>query len=316
MDNCSNDLIPEWMNFVYGILDSNDLPLNLSREMLQTNDVVQNMKQYVKKQVIKMIQEFSKENRDQYIQFYENYNKNLKWAITDGETRLENVLLWKNNKNNEYISFDDYIDKYLIEDQKQIFYITGDSIQSVSDSIFLQKFKEKNVTVLYMIDPIDEFVMQRIPKYKDCELVNISKDFDSELFKDKTEDEYIDFFKYMKEQLEQYDVETVKGSAFLKDYPICISSSKYGWSGHMEKVMKSQPLHEQKLFEFQKGKKVVEINVCHPLIQSLYNIYKDDENKETLNDKLYLLFSTASLHSGYTLNDYNRYSEKIYNLLK
>lgn len=319
LENCGRELIPEWMNFVYGIVDSNDLPLNVSREMLQTNVTVQNMKKYIKKQVIKMIVDFKENNRDKFIEFYKEYSKSLKWAITDNEDKLKSVLLWNHNHDeNKLITFDEYIENHLIENQKQIFYLTGDSYENCKRSIFLEKFNAHNICVLFFIDPIDEFLGQRLDKYNDYEFVNIAKDFKSELFDnndDAKNDEDLkdnEFFKHIKEVLKD-KIEDVRISKLLKDSPACITSAKYGWSGHMEKVMQSQPLQNNQMFQFQKGKRIMELNMEHPIIQKLESFFT--EKSEQIDAKIDLLYQTALLQSGFTLDDLNEYSSLIYNNL-
>lgn len=323
MDNCSNEFVPEWMSFVTGVIDSNDLPLNISREMLQTNEYVKGIKKYVKKQVVKMLSEFFKDDRENYTVFYSDNQKHLKWGISDGEYSLGEFLLWNNSKDEKLICFDDYIENHMKEGQKEIFYMTADSIEDIKKSIFMETFFEKDICVLYMTESIDEFMIQRLPKYKEYSLVNITKEFQSELFKqddddqekEKTNDEkeetLLTFIKeYLKEQIKD-----VKKSFRLKDSPACLTAEKFGWSGHMEKIMKSQPLQDKAINYMTTLPKNLEINMEHPYISTLNELYTNDKEDPKLKEKIDILYQLSVLQSGFNIKDSNEFCKKIYSIL-
>lgn len=334
MEHCGKELIPEWMGFVTGIVDSNDLQLNVSREMLQSDSVVKSMKKYIQKQVMKMLQEFYEKDREKYVSFYKENQKYLKWGITQGEKNLEEFLLFPHSKseNEEWVTFQEYVDKQFVDGQKQIFYMTGDNLEDMKKSIFMERFLEKGITVLYMDDPIDEFVMQSLHKFKDYDVVNISKDFESNLFKkdsandtdaseEKTEDTEPKedgnqpFFEYIKKCMGP-KVSEVKASQRLKDSPACVTANRYGWSGHMEKVMKSQPLQEKQMMMFSSLPKSLELNMEHPLVKGLFNRFTKDKESDELATHIKTVYDIALLQSGYTPEDANTLCKTLFQLVE
>ena len=330
MEHCGKELIPEWMGFITGIVDSNDLQLNVSREMLQSDAVVKSMKKYIQKQVLKMLGEFFEKDREKYLQFYKQNHKHLKWGLTQGEKGVDEYLLFRHSKNEEeWISFQEYVDKSFVEGQKQIFYVTGDKLEDMKSSIFMERFVEKGIDVLYMDDPIDEFVMQELPKFKDFETVNVSKDFESDLFKDpastenddeekskeKEEDPATPFFHFVKKCMDA-KVHDVKASKRLKESPACVTANRYGWSGHMEKVMKSQPLQESQMLMFASLPKTFELNMEHPIVQSIRARFEKDETSEDLAKDVKTLYNISLLQSGYTPEDANTFCKTLFDLLK
>lgn len=344
MEHCGKELIPEWMGFITGIVDSNDLQLNVSREMLQSDVVVKSMKKYIQKQVLKMLGDFFEKEREKYITFYKENHKYIKWGMTQGEKGLEDFLVFphsKAEKEGEYISFQDYVDKYMVEGQKQIFYMTGDNLEEMKSSIFMEKFLEKGITVLYMDDPIDEFTMQAFHKYKEYDVVNISKDFDSDVLKEEGEGETKSaenadggtdgdgekseseegltekaFFEFVKATVGTNKVSEVKASRRLKDSPACVTANRYGWSGHMEKVMKSQPLQEKQMMMFSSLPKTMEVNMQHRIIKSLVQQFTTDKESEAFVANVKTLYNISLLQSGYTPDDANTFCKTLFGMLE
>ena len=269
MDDC-RELVPEWMSFVSGIIDSCDLPLNVSREMLQQNKVVQSIKKHITKQVLKMLDDLGNDE-EKFKKFYDNFGKNVKLAIYEGENKLAKFLRYQTNLDETAISLDDYVDK-MKEEQKSIYYLSGDSLATVRNSTFLKKFTKLGYRVLFLTEPIDEFMIQKLNKYGDFDLVNITKD-EVKLSEDDKEQEkmYEGLCKYMKETLGD-KVESVKLSTRLENEPTCIVTSKFGWSANMERIMKAQALGDNKNMMFMQGRKILEINPEHKLIQKLKTI--------------------------------------------
>lgn len=319
MDDCSKEIVPEWCGFITGIVDSNDIPLNISREMLQRNEYMDSMKRYIRKQVLKMIDEFSK-NREIYIPFYSQHSRYLKWGIANGENSLAEYLLWRHSHDDEtMISFDEYIEKHVQENQKEIFFMSGDSIEDIKKSIFMEQFLEKNVCVLFFTESIDVFMIQRIPKYKDLTIVNITKQFESKLFENMTTDEKKHkenkLITFIKDHLKS-SVQDVVESKRLKDSPACVAANKYGWSAHMEKVMRSQPLQDDVASKMVGLPKYLEINIDHPLIIKMQQMLEDESQHENLKVQTEMLFNIATIQSGFSVPNVSDFCHKMYDFLQ
>lgn len=330
MEHCGKELIPEWMGFVSGVVDASDIRLNVSREMLQNDEVVRTLKKYIQKQIVKMVSDFCDNEREKYLEYYKQNHKFLKWGITQGEPKFESNLLWQHSKKeDEWITFDEYIEKYVVEDQKQIFVLTGDNLAQMKNSIFLERFTEKDICVLYMNEAIDEFVLQNITKYKDYPLVNITKDFESNLFdivsdekstelaeENKVEEEnQKDFFNFLKECLTT-KISEVKVSKRLKESPACISANRFGWSGNFEKVMKSQALQENNTMMFASLPKTLELNIEHDLVKKLREKYDSCVERDDLKKQIQLFYSVTLLQSGFSIDDTTTFCKDLYELMK
>jgi molecular chaperone HtpG len=320
MDDCSKEIVPEWCSFITGIVDSNDIPLNISREMLQQNQYMNSMKKYIQKQVLKMLDDFS-QNKEQYIStFYPQHSRYLKWGIANGENALAKYLFWYHSQNEEeYISLDEYIEKHLKEDQKEIFFISGESIEEIKKSIYMERFLEKDICVLFFIESIDIFMIQRLPQYKDYTIVNIAKQFESKLFdddkenkEDKTEENKL--ITFMKEFLKE-KVQDVTISKRLTGSPACVAANRYGWSAHMEKVMRSQPLQDDVTSRMTGLPKYLEINIDHPLIKNMETMLEDESSHDVLKEKIEMLLSIATVQSGFTVSNVSQFCNKMYNML-
>lgn len=358
MENCGKELIPDWMCFVTGIVDSNDLALNVSREMLQNNHLVRNMKSYMTKQVFKMLGEFIEKDRKKYGLFYENNGKFLKWAVTERESKMVDYLMWEcstcnTNEDDKRITFVEYVDKF-VENQNQIFYITGDDKEEMRNSVFMERFNERNVPVLFFTEPIDEFVVQHVRKFKEYDLVDIGKEFSTDLFNDlkeegkelqkattadlvskvpkengeSTEDEQEGnmeeesvpkktFLAFILETLSQFNIDEVIQSIRLKDTPACLVSKKYGWTGHMEKVMKSQALQDKQFNMFSMMPKQWEVNLDHRLIKELQEKYEEETlPMEEIKKRIEVLYRITVMQSGYPLKDNTQFCKDLFQMLE
>jgi len=246
MDDCE-DLIPEWLSFVKGVVDSNDLPLNISRETLQQNRILKVIKKNIVKKCLEMFAEIA-ENQEDYKKFYEQFSKNLKLGIHEDSTnrkKLADLLRFHTSKSGEdMISFKDYIQR-MKEGQKDIFYITGESRAAVATSPFIESLKKKGYEVLYLVDPIDEYMVQQMKDYDDKKLKCVTKeglDIDeTEDEKKKREEEKAKFeplCKLMKDILGDKVEKVVLGSR-IDESPCVLVTSEYGWSANMERIMKA-----------------------------------------------------------------------------
>lgn len=314
MDSCPIDIMPDWMNFVCGVIETNNLPLTVSRDTFQHNDSIKQLKKFLRKQVCALLIDFFNKDRKSFTDFYYNFSKHLKWAVNDDESRLESILLWCNSRNNEFISFEEYIKSYMTEGQKYIYYMTGNSVDDMKSSIFIKPFKKQNKCVLLLDAPIDEFLMQKIKSFKDHELVDISKEFGEDEEEDHSDEEDREFFQKIQELINDSNIQTIRYSNLLDiDDAARIISNKTGWSGHMENIMKAQPLHEEKVFELQKGKRIFEINKHHPVILKFKKDFQQQNNISV--DNLKLLYNLALLHSGYQPIDLTHFTNIVYTKL-
>ena len=313
----SNELCPEWLSFVKGIVDSEDLPLNISREILQQNKILKVIKKNIVKKVIELLTELS-EDKEKYSQFYEQYSKNIKLGIhedNNNKVRLSKLLRFKSSKSeNEVISFDDYISN-MNEEQKEIYYIIGESQEYVNNAPFLEKLKKKDIEVIYMTDPIDEYMMQQLTDYDGKKFVNICK---SKLNIDDTEvdtKKYEEFCKKIKEILKN-NVENVVISNRLVDSPCCLVSSDFGWSANMERIMKAQALNVNNMNAYMKSRKIFELNIEHNIIKNLYKQYVDNNTDTKFNNFINIIYDTCALASGFSIDDPKLYSNVMYDLIQ
>lgn len=316
-DNC-DDFMPEYLSFVKGVVDCDDLPLNVSREFLQNSSVLKTIKTSLVKKCLELFNELL-EDQDKYKKFYESYQKNIKLGIHDdhkNKDKLIEMLRFYTMKNvDTLVSLSDYIEK-MSEEQKHIYYISGESMESITNSPFLEKCREKCYDVIFMIDVIDEYIAQQLSEYKGKKLLNLSKDdtFDElngEL-DDNVNKNYEEFCKYAKEQLH---VEKVVLSTKLVSSPMVVSSGQHGWTANMERIMKAQALgNNNAMMQGIMSKKILELNPNHKLVTSMLKLF-DSEERDKLNTILKIVYTTVLLESGYTVDNTKNYADSVYNLV-
>merc|ERR1719310_556676 len=248
MDDC-DELIPEWLSFVKGVVDSEDMPLNISRETLQQNKILRVIKKNLVKKCLEMFAEIS-EKKDDYKKFYEQFSKNIKLGIHEDSTnrmKVAELMRYHTSKSgDEQISLKEYVDR-MKEGQSDIYYITGESIASVSSSPFIETLRKKGLEVIYMVDPVDEYAVQQLKEFDGKKLKSVTKeglDIEDEDEKKKLEElkaEFEPLSKLMKEVLGD-KVEKVVVSSRMADSPCVLTTSEYGWSANMERIMKAQAL--------------------------------------------------------------------------
>jgi len=323
MDDCE-DLIPDYLNFVRGVIDSEDLPLNISREMLQQNKILKVIRKNIVKKVMEQIEEIA-EDKDSFKKFYEQFGKNLKLGIHEDSTnrkKLAGHLRFATSASgDEMCSLTDYVSR-MKENQKDIFYITGESKEVVAASSFVERLKKRGLEVVYMTEPIDEYVVQQLKEFDGKNLVSVTKEGlelpEDEAEKEKREGDLKKFeglCKVMKDILDK-KVERVVVSSRLVSSPCCIVTSQYGWTANMERIMKAQALRDTSTMGYMAAKKHMEINPDHSIIENLRQRAEADKNDKSVKDLVMLLFETGLLSSGFSLEDPQVHAVRIHRMIK
>ncbi|XP_042489301.1 endoplasmin homolog [Macadamia integrifolia] len=338
-----DELLPKYLNFLKGLVDSDTLPLNVSREMLQQHSSLKTIKKKLIRKALDMIRKIAEEDPDeandkdnkeaekaddndekkgQYTKFWNEFGKSIKLGIIEdaaNRNRLAKLLRVESTKSGGGLtSLDQYISR-MKPGQKDIFYITGTSKEQLEKSPFLERLTKKDFEVIFFTDPVDEYLMQYLMDYEDKKFQNVSKE-GLKLGKESKDKELKESFKeltkWWKGALASENVDDVKISNRLEDSPCVVVTSKYGWSANMEKIMQSQTLSDAKQQAYMRGKRVLEINPRHPIIKELRERVVKDSEDENVKQTARLMYQTALMESGFILNDPKDFASSIYSSVK
>ncbi|XP_024030256.1 endoplasmin homolog [Morus notabilis] len=338
-----DELVPKYLNFLQGLVDSDTLPLNVSREMLQQHSSLKTIKKKLIRKALDMIRKLADEDPDesndkdkkdvekssdddekrgQYTKFWNEFGKSIKLGIIEDATnrnRLAKLLRFESTKSDgKLTSLDQYISR-MKSGQKDIFYITGNSKEQLEKSPFLERLKKKNYEVIFFTDPVDEYLMQYLMDYEDKKFQNVSKE-GLKLGKDskakELKESFKDLTKWWKSALASDNVDDVKVSNRLDDTPCVVVTSKYGWSANMERIMQSQTLSDASKQAYMRGKRVLEINPRHPIIKELRERVVKDPEDESVKQTSQLIYQTALMESGFMLTDPKDFANRIYSSVK
>ncbi len=319
MDNCE-DLVPEWLSFTRGVIDSSDLPLNVSREMLQHNKIIRVMRKKIISKTLELLTELSNDI-EAYNKFYQNFSKNIKLGVyEEDQTTSEKIakhLRFYTNKSDKLRSLDEYIEN-MKDNQKNIFYLTGESKEFVENSVFLERLNKNGYEVLYLIEAIDEYMIQNFKKYQDYEFTSVSKEglkLDEDEPINENNETNNELCGIIKEILND-KIEKVIVSDRIVESPCCLVTGGHGWSANMERIMKAQALGDSNQRMYMASKKIMEINPDHVIMKSLREKISKDKNDPTVLDIVYLLYDISCVSSGFVVDNVNSFSKKFYNILE
>jgi len=356
------DLLPQYLNFVKGVIDSDDLPLNVSRETLQQHKVLKVMGKKLVRKCLEMLRKLSQkaakdaekeaeekddddkkdddekaadkkddkaeEKEDPYVKFWEEFGKSIKLGLVEdssNRTKLSKLLRFKTSKSDgKWVSLEQYVEN-MKEDQEHIYYVTGESLEAVQNSPFLEQCKARDLEVLFLTEPIDEYAVQNLTEFDGKRLMSVTKEGlkfggDEDVLDGKREKLYKEKFDKLTTFLKDTygkAVEKVAISNRLEATPCVLVTSQYGYSANMERIMKSQAFSDAKKSSYLFSKKTMEINPRHPIIVELNNrVSGDGEITDEVKDLALVLLDTALINSGFHMEDSRDFSQRMYRVMK
>jgi molecular chaperone HtpG len=308
MDDCQ-DLMPEYFRFIKGVVDAPDLNLNISREILQQDRLVRNIRRNLVKKLFELLNAMKPET---YEKLWEEFGAVLKVGVQtdiENKTRIADLLRYKTTKSDgKWRSLSEYVEA-MQPDQKEIYYITGENLSALINSPLLEQLKSKDVEVLLMTDPIDEWVTQALTEYDGKKLKSAEKgELDPDAVDADKKDRYETLFKHIRAQLED-TIKEVRPSTRLTDSVACLSGDTYDMSGYMEKILKAagQPIPE--------NKRVLELNMAHPVMDKVHAMFEANKEDAKLKEYIHLLLDLAVIGEGGKVNDPSRFSRLVGDLM-
>merc|ERR1712216_315466 len=345
------DLMPRWLSFIKGVVDSEDLPLNVSREMLQTSKVLRVIKKKLVTKALEMIRKMAEkkkkddddkkdekegekktpspaeeaEDNEEYLKFWKEFAKAIKLGLyedSSNRTKLAKLLRFQTSKSGDnWTSLEKYISR-MKKGQKHIYYISGETKDAVEKSPFLERLRKKDLEVLYYVDPIDEYAMPQLTEFKGFQFMGANKE-NLKLEDDDMEEKKLKKIGEMYKPLTDWFKETLGSkiekavvSNRLLETPAIIVSSQYGWSTNMERIMKAQTMGNQDRSQQMMSQKTFEINPAHPIIRELKSRVESDDKDQEAKDIAHTLFDVALVGTGLTPNDPADFASRVQVLMR
>lgn len=322
-----NDMMPKYLNFIKGVVDSDDLPLNVSRETLQQHKLLKVIRKKLVRKSLDMIKKIAEEQYND--KFWKEFGTNIKLGVIEdhsNRTRLAKLLRFQtSNSETDLASLEQYVER-MKEKQDKIYFMAGTSRKEAESSPFVEKLLKKGYEVIYLTEPVDEYCIQALPEFDGKRFQNVAKEgvkFDeSEKTKEKREaleKEFEPLTTWLKDKPLKDMIEKAVLSQRLTNSPCALVASQYGWSGNMERIMKAQAYQTGKDIStnyYASQKKTLELNPKHPLVKQLLNRVNTDAEDQTASDLAVVLFETATLRSGYQLADTKAYGDRIERMLR
>lgn len=330
------ELMPRYLNFIRGVVDSDDLPLNVSRETLQHHKVLKVMGKKLVRKALEMLrklaedgekekQDESHEGDDVYTKFWKEFGKSIKLGTMEdasNRSKLSKLLRYVSaNSNGKLISLQEYVDN-MKEDQEVIYYIAGENKEAVEKSPMLERLRKRGYDVIYMIDPIDEYTLQNLSEFEGKKLQSVTKE-GLKLGETDEEKKRLTAYKSKFEPLTDYLKETLKGkvekvtiSNRLEETPCVLVTSQYGYSANMERIMRAQAFSDQERTKMMLSKKTMELNPRHPIIENLLHMVQDHPADEQTKNYASLIYDTALLNSGFYMDEPTTFASRMYSLMK
>lgn len=315
----AEELLPDYLRFVKGLVDSQDLSLNISREMLQHDNQLKLIAKRIEKKVLSELTTMLTKERDAYEKFWKAFGLNIKFGVYNNwgmdKDKLENLLMFYTSKEQKLTTLNEYVDR-CTEDQKEIYYVSGSDLEMMDKLPIVQTLKKKDFEVIYLLDDVDEFVMQTLQQFREKTFKNASQgnlDLDTEEEKkelEQTTSDNKDLLDFMKDALKD-EVAEVKISNRLSDDPVCLTAGE-GVSFEMEKVFANMPEGNGPMGGM-KAERILELNPNHPIFQTLKTLFTSD--KEKVKEVAEVLYDQALLIEGFPIEDPIAYSRKICELL-
>lgn len=322
-----DDLVPKYLSFIRGIVDSDDLPLNVSRETLQQSKLLKVIKKKIVRKILDMLKKLSEED---FATFWKEYGTNIKLGVIEDNTnknRLSHLLRFhSSNDDAKMTSLDDYV-KRMKTGQENVYFIAGTNKAELAKSPFVERLLKKGYEVIYCVDPIDEYTMQSIPEFEGKRLQNVAKD-GLKIDKSKAAEErqkelettYTPLVNWIKEGSLKAFIENVKVSTRLVQTPMALVANQYGYSGNMERITRAQAYQksggDSSIHHFAAQKKILEINPGHPLIKELLKLVEEDAASSRADDLVNLMFEAATIRSGYELKDTAGFADRIESMMR